>query len=174
MEGDKPEQKEEEKGQQIDSSSKPKTTDQKIKELEAKLPNTKFTHEDKEKLRDIFENSGDQMNDRITEFLKDLKERQTSYLAKREFKKIAPLYDTHDFWDSQPVPKETDSVESGDFDKPIDVIKTVDEIRAEPLDIPAGFHWSNVNVEDDNEAQEVYDLLTQNYVEDDDNMFRFD
>ena len=40
------------------------------------------------------------MNDRITEFLKDLKERQTSYLAKREFKKIAPLYDTHDFWDS--------------------------------------------------------------------------
>jgi glycylpeptide N-tetradecanoyltransferase len=31
-----------------------------------------------------------------------------------------------------------------------------------------------VNIEDDEECKEVYDLLTQNYVEDDDNMFRFD
>ena len=39
-----------------------------------------------------------------------------------------------------------------DFDKAIDVVKTVDEIRAEPLDIPEGFHWSVVNMEDKNEA----------------------
>lgn len=50
----------------------------------------------------------------------------------------------------------------------------MDDIRADPLDIPPGFFWSNVNVEDDTECQEVYELLTQNYVEDDDNMFRFD
>jgi glycylpeptide N-tetradecanoyltransferase len=31
-----------------------------------------------------------------------------------------------------------------------------------------------VNILDTNEAEEVYQLLTQNYVEDDDNMFRFD
>jgi glycylpeptide N-tetradecanoyltransferase len=88
--------------------------------------------------------------------------------------KIAPLYDTHDFWDSQPVPKSSDETTDADFDKAIDVVKKVDDIRAEPLEIPAGYHWSNVNIEDDTECLEVYDLLTQNYVEDDDNMFRFD
>jgi len=28
------------------------------------------------------------------------------------------------------------------------------------LEIPAGFAWCNVNIEDDEECQEVYDLLT--------------
>ena len=84
------------------------------------------------------------------------------------------MYDTHDFWDSQPVPKETDNVQAEDFDKQIDKIKTVDDVSAEPLPIPTGYHWSVVNIEDDKECEEVYNLLTQNYVEDDDNMFRFD
>jgi glycylpeptide N-tetradecanoyltransferase len=92
----------------------------------------------------------------------------------KELSKIAPLYDTHDFWDSQPVPKETDNVTAADFDKQIDEVKTIDDIQAEPLAIPEGFHWSVVNIENDEECKEVYDLLTQNYVEDDDNMFRFD
>lgn len=34
--------------------------------------------------------------------------------------------------------------------------------------------WSNVSVLDDNELSELYALLTENYVEDDENMFRFD
>lgn len=78
----------------------------------------------------------------------------------KELSKIAPLYDTHDFWDSQPVPKETDTVTAADFDKQIDEVKTIDDIRAEPLDIPDGFHWSVVNIENDDECKEVYDLLT--------------
>ena len=92
----------------------------------------------------------------------------------RKLKKVATLYDTHNFWDSQPVPKVTDQVTADDLDKPIDVIKTVDEIPEEALQIPAGFQWCDVNIEDDNECKDVYDLLTQNYVEDDDAMFRFD
>ena len=72
------------------------------------------------------------------------------------------------------MPKSTDQIGDSDYDKEIDVPKTVADIRQEPLEIPAGFTWSNVNVEDDEECKEVYDLLTQNYVEDDDAMFRFD
>ena len=72
------------------------------------------------------------------------------------------------------MPKSSDLVTDDDYDKPIDKEKSVDEIRQEPLDIPAGFYWSNVNIENEEECKEVYDLLTQNYVEDDDNMFRFD
>lgn len=65
MEGDKKqgnEVPEEQKGEQIDTSG-PMTTDQKIKQLEAKLPNVKFTFEDKEKLRDIFDNAGEALSE---------------------------------------------------------------------------------------------------------------
>ena len=72
------------------------------------------------------------------------------------------------------MPKSSDLVSGKDFDKAIDVHKEVSDIREEPLDLPTGFQWSNVNMEDDAECQEVYDLLTQNYVEDSDAMFRFD
>jgi len=96
------------------------------------------------------------------------------YHQKKGVEKITPLYDTHDFWDSQPVPKSTDTVNEGDYNNTIDPPKKVVDIRAEPLDIPPGFFWSNVNIENDEECKEVYDLLTQNYVEDDDAMFRFD
>ena len=72
------------------------------------------------------------------------------------------------------MPKISDTVTDESFNAPIDVPKTPEDIRDEPLDIPAGFYWSNVNIEDKVQCEEVYNLLTQNYVEDDDNMFRFD
>lgn len=51
----------------------------------------------------------------------------------RKLKKIASLYDTHNFWETQPVPKATDVVNVEDFDKPIDKVKTVEEIAEDPL-----------------------------------------
>lgn len=58
------------------------------------------------------------------------------------------------------MPKSTDEVDDDAYDNAIDVEKTVDEIRAEPLEIPPGFTWSNINIEDDEECKEVYELLT--------------
>lgn len=60
------------------------------------------------------------------------------------------------------------------YDKPIDREKTVAEVQQEPYGLPEGFYWANVDINNRDEAHEVYQLLTQNYVEDDDNMFRFD
>lgn len=60
------------------------------------------------------------------------------------------------------------------MDKQIDIDKTVDEISSDPYNIPPGFYWENVDIKNENECKDVYDLLTQNYVEDDDAMFRFD
>lgn len=60
------------------------------------------------------------------------------------------------------------------YDKPIDSIKKVEEIKDKPYNLPVNYVWANVDIHDDNQAMEVYNLLTQNYVEDDDNMFRFD
>ena len=37
---------------------------------------------------------------------------------------------------------------------------------------PQGFEWSDIDLENPTEQQELYQLLNENYVEDDDNMFR--
>ena len=39
--------------------------------------------------------------------------------------------------------------------------------------MPAGFEWCSLDVHDPVQLEEVYTLLTENYVEDDDNMFRY-
>lgn len=74
---------------------------------------------------------------------------------------------------------------------PIDPIKTVEEVRQEPLPLPSGFEWSLIDIKNDvqvsfailvvptvapklmTKCEEVYSLLSENYVEDDDAMFRF-
>ena len=40
--------------------------------------------------------------------------------------------------------------------------------------MPAGFEWSQLDVTKNEQLEEMYTLLNENYVEDDDNMFRFD
>jgi len=79
--------------------------------------------------------------------------------------------DAFKFWKTQPVPGLEEDV---DRHGPIDDPKTVDDVRAEPYPLPGGFEWVTVDTTVAEELSEVYDLLTNNYVEDDDSMFRFD
>ena len=84
---------------------------------------------------------------------------------------------SHKFWDSQPMPKLATLLRGPLEDSsagPLDPLKTVEEVRQTPYNLPAGFEWLDVDINDDTWAQEVYTLLAQNYVEDDDSMFRFD
>jgi len=79
------------------------------------------------------------------------------------------------FWDTQPVPKYTDYVNpENKLSGPLEDKQTVENVRKEGLPLPKEFEWCDVNLNDEHESKEVYDLLTENYVEDDDNMFRFD
>mmetsp|Transcript_39085 Transcript_39085/g.70546 ORF Transcript_39085/g.70546 Transcript_39085/m.70546 type:complete len:484 (-) Transcript_39085:44-1495(-) len=79
----------------------------------------------------------------------------------------------HPFWDTQPVPAIGSEYSTND-NGPIDEVKTVDDVRAEPYALPGSFEWCTCNVDDATEIQEIYTLLCENYVEDDDCMFRFD
>jgi glycylpeptide N-tetradecanoyltransferase len=56
----------------------------------------------------------------------------------------------------------------------IEAAKKPEEIRDRPLPLPNGFEWCTVDVEKEEDMTELYKLLTENYVEDDDAMFRFD
>merc|ERR1719261_257062 len=64
--------------------------------------------------------------------------------------------------------------ESSGAGKQLDQAKTVQDIRQEPYNMAKGFEWCTLDVNDDTHLDEMYVLLTENYVEDDDNMFRFD
>ncbi|XP_055959245.1 glycylpeptide N-tetradecanoyltransferase 1 [Patella vulgata] len=75
------------------------------------------------------------------------------------------------FWRTQPVPKLDEEVQGNDHIEPD---KSVQEIREEPYSLPTGFKWDTLDIQDPIVLKELYTLLNENYVEDDDNMFRFD
>merc|ERR1711997_838190 len=78
---------------------------------------------------------------------------------------------SYEFWSTQPVPKIDEEITTNEAIEP-DV--SLDKLRQEPYSLPAGFQWDTLNLDDPIVLKELYVLLTENYVEDDDNMFRFD
>lgn len=93
-------------------------------------------------------------------------------LSKKAQKQLA-LEKRHMFWETQPVgqfkDKDRDLAE-GAIEPPQDVA----DVRAEPYNLPSNYEWSTCDITNDVTMKEIYTLLTNNYVEDDDNMFRFD
>jgi glycylpeptide N-tetradecanoyltransferase len=101
---------------------------------------------------------------------------QEERMARMLQRKQDPASVEHKFWDTQPVRKLGASAAEGEEEEeagPIE-IKCIEDVRPTPYTMPAGFEWCNVDILNDDEAQEVYTLLCENYVEDDDEMFRFD
>ncbi|KAG9048700.1 glycylpeptide N-tetradecanoyltransferase [Tulasnella sp. UAMH 9824] len=75
------------------------------------------------------------------------------------------------FWKTQPVVKLGEQV-SGD-DGPIEPSVPREQVRQDPYQLPTNFVWSQIDMEDAEQKREVYELLSQNYVEDHDAAFRF-
>ena len=81
----------------------------------------------------------------------------------------------HTFWNTQPVPQianatqETTDMSSGEI-----VSKELISVRTTNYNMPPGFEWSDLNLTLKEAQLELYTLLNENYVEDDDNCFRFD
>ena len=103
----------------------------------------------------------------------------------------------HLFWETQPMPHDrreedgtttststavttgTNSKESSGGEMvtrngPVVADKSVEEIRATPYNMPAGFEWVDLNIMEEGDRNDVYELSAENYVEDDDCLFRFD
>eukprot|EP00967_Tisochrysis_lutea_P078204 scaffold106401_cov33-Tisochrysis_lutea.AAC.1 len=81
----------------------------------------------------------------------------------------------HTFWDTQPVPSfddDTDALEPAGGG-PIHPAEP-DKVKQEPYSLPGSFEWAELDLTDEAQANELYTLLHENYVEDGDNMFRFD
>lgn len=78
---------------------------------------------------------------------------------------------SYKFWSTQPVPKLDEKVQDNEAIEPN---KPISEIRPEPYALPDGFKWETLNLDEPLILTELYTLLNENYVEDDDAMFRFD
>lgn len=81
------------------------------------------------------------------------------------------LKKSYQFWSTQPVPKMDEKIT---VNEAIEPDKPVSEVRAEPYSLPDGFVWDTLHLDDPLVLKELYTLLNENYVEDDDSMFRFD
>eukprot|EP00048_Salpingoeca_helianthica_P015018 m.224657 g.224657 ORF g.224657 m.224657 type:complete len:491 (+) comp16519_c0_seq1:197-1669(+) len=73
------------------------------------------------------------------------------------------------FWHTQPVPKlnEKPTLPPGPIEGP-------KEVPQDSLNLPEGFQWVTLDIDDERTMDEVYTLLRDNYVEDDGASFRFD
>lgn len=78
---------------------------------------------------------------------------------------------SYKFWSTQPVPKFDEVIEQNEAIEPN---KEMSALRADPYALPDGFKWDTMTLDDPLVLKELYTLLNENYVEDDDAMFRFD
>ncbi|KAH9952126.1 N-myristoyl transferase [Amylocystis lapponica] len=77
----------------------------------------------------------------------------------------------HKFWGTQPVPQLGEA--PPEDDGYIEPSKPPEEVRQEPYPLPKDFEWTTVDMDEPAQLREVYELLSANYVEDDDASFRF-
>lgn len=74
------------------------------------------------------------------------------------------------FWKTQPVPNFDEKFPD---EGPIEKLKTPDDVPDTPYPLPKEFEWSTLNLDNDKDMDELYELLHENYVEDSSETFRF-
>lgn len=79
----------------------------------------------------------------------------------------------HKFWESQPVGQFKDLGDTSFPEGLIEAPTPLSEVKQEPYNLPVMYEWVTCDIDSDEMCSEVYNLLANNYVEDDENMFRF-
>ena len=87
--------------------------------------------------------------------------------------KLADLFGMHRFWNNQPVMNYLDCVPQSLFQQPVKHTH-VSQVPVDMLPIPPEYSWSTVDLDNGKVMREVYQLLADNYVEDQSGSFRFE
>ena len=74
------------------------------------------------------------------------------------------------FWKTQPVPQFNDIAKIDDG--PIEVIRP-DQVQSKPETIAEGYEWTTIDLGNETELSEVYQLLADHYATDSGDQFRF-
>lgn len=91
----------------------------------------------------------------------------------REVQETLTLSQRHKFWETQPVGQFKDLRDTTLPEGPIEPPTPISEVKQEPYNLPNPYEWVTCDMTSEEKCLEVYNLLTNNYVEDDENMFRF-
>ncbi|XP_042052403.1 glycylpeptide N-tetradecanoyltransferase 1-like [Salvia splendens] len=91
----------------------------------------------------------------------------------RKVQESLSLSKRHKFWETQPVGQFKDVGDTSLPEGPIEQPTPLSEVKQEPYNLPAPYEWVTCDLDSEEVCSEVYTLLTNNYVEDDENMFRF-
>lgn len=110
----------------------------------------------------------EEQNGKLIELLKLLKlnNGDISKLTQEQRKEMKD----YRFWKTQPVTRLDEAI---DKEGVIDKVKTPDDIPDKPLPLLGEFEWCTVDVTDQEQLEDVFVLLNENYVEDRDASFRF-
>lgn len=117
------------------------------------------------------------------EFLNKVKNMRIDEVMKLSKEAGGQAGKVYKFWSTQPVPQMSEETAvvpaagregTSDDHKAIEPDKTIAEIRQDPYPLPEGFVWETMDLNNEVVLRELYTLLNENYVEDDDAMFRFD
>ncbi|KAI5297788.1 glycylpeptide N-tetradecanoyltransferase [Ascosphaera atra] len=109
----------------------------------------------------------DQVKDTVRKM--DIKELLTGLSLNAKNQKDMASYK---FWKTQPVVKFDEADKETLPDGPIKMIDPA-QVSKEPDALIEGFEWSTLDLEDEKQLKELYDLLAGHYVEDVNAMFRF-
>ncbi|XAR50079.1 Glycylpeptide N-tetradecanoyltransferase [Bertholletia excelsa] len=91
----------------------------------------------------------------------------------RKVQESLSLPKRHKFWETQPVGQFKDLGNTSFPEGPIEPPTPLSEVKQEPYNLPNPYEWITCDMDSEEMCIEVYNLLTNNYVEDDENMFRF-
>ena len=91
----------------------------------------------------------------------------------RKVQESLSLAKRHKFWETQPVGQFKDFGDRSLPEGPIEAPTPLSEVKQEPYNLPSQYEWITCDMDSEEMCNEVYNLLTSNYVEDDENMFRF-
>ena len=124
----------------------------------------------------ILGNSGSLDQRKLRETLKNISAADlvTGMSAGKNAKDMA----SYKFWSTQPVPKFDDAASQSagakkeKKDGPIKEVD-VDKVPKQPSPLVEGFEWSDLDLDEPAQLDELQDLLCHHYVEDDESMFRF-
>jgi glycylpeptide N-tetradecanoyltransferase len=127
--------------------------------------------EDENENKDTKENK-DRMtnNEKEYEFFSKFHQRDANYIRKGD-----QVKEEYKFWKDQPVPQiGAKLIEEDSEVGPIDNTNDLEKERKIPYKLPNNHTWFDVNIKNKDDLNELYEFLKENYVEDEDNMFRFD
>ncbi len=72
----------------------------------------------------------DSYKEKVSALLEKLRKKyEGNYKMIKAIDNLIPLYNSHDFWDSQPVPKAYETIDPSQYDKIIDNVKTVSDVK---------------------------------------------